>query len=46
VQRIPIGGGVYRHGLDAHLFAGANDAERDFASVGYKYLVEHVSGSF
>ena len=41
MERVPVGGRIYRHGLYAHLLAGADNAERDFASVGYKYFVKH-----
>ena len=38
---VAVGGRMHRHGLDAHLAAGAMDAERDLAAVGDQDLVEH-----
>ena len=41
VQRLGIGRGVHGNGLDAHLLAGANHADRDLAAVRNEDLVEH-----
>ena len=41
VQGMGVGGGMHRHGLDAHLLAGADDPERYFAAVGDEDLLEH-----
>src|ERR1700759_4308833 len=41
VQRARVGLGVNGHGLNAELFAGANDPHCDFAAVGDQYLFEH-----
>ncbi len=41
VLEVTIGGGVHRHGLDAELAAGAQDAQRDLATVGDEDLVQH-----
>ena len=41
VQRLGIGRGVHGNGLDAHLLAGANHADRDLAAVRNENLVEH-----
>ena len=35
VQRVPVGIAVDRHRADAQLLAGANDAQRDLAAIGY-----------
>ena len=32
---------MHRHALDAHLAAGADDAQRDLAAVRHQHLVEH-----
>ena len=36
-----VGGGMHRHGGDAHLLAGADDAKRDFAAIGDEDFFEH-----
>src|SRR5215469_16822048 len=41
VHRLAVGGGMNRHGGDAHLLAGADDAKRDFAAVGDEDFFEH-----
>ena len=41
VQAVAVSRGVNGHGLDAHLTARTDNAERDFASVGYEYFSEH-----
>ena len=41
VHRVGVGGRMDRDGLDAHLLAGAVDAERDLAAVGDQDLLEH-----
>ena len=38
--------GVNRHGLDAHLFCGDDDAAGYFAAVGDQYFGEHGDSSF
>ena len=38
---VGVGGGMHRDGADAHLAAGAMDAQRDLAAVGDQDLVEH-----
>ena len=40
-----IGGGMHRHRADAHLLAGAMDAERDLAAIGDQHLLEHRNGT-
>ena len=40
VQRVGVGQRVDGHRVDAHLLAGANDAEGDFAAVGDEYFVK------
>jgi hypothetical protein len=42
VQRVPIGLAVNRHGADAQLFASANDAQGNLATVRNKNFIEHV----
>ena len=39
MQRVAIEFGVDRDGGDAHLAAGANDANGDFTAVGNQYLL-------
>ena len=39
---VGVGGRMHGHGLDAHLAAGAVDAQRDLAAVGDQDLVEHA----
>ena len=39
---VGIGGGMDRHGGDAHLLAGAVDAKRDFAAIGDEDFFEHA----
>ena len=41
VHGVGVGGRMHRHGGDAELLAGAQDAERDLAAVGDEDLVEH-----
>src|SRR5690606_15168355 len=41
MQRVTIGLCVDRHRANAHLGAGAHDAHRDLASVGYQNLLNH-----
>ena len=41
VLQAGVGGGMHRDGLDAELPAGALDAQRHLAAVGYEDLVEH-----
>ena len=41
VQRLPVELGVHRHRGDAHLLAGADDADGDLAPVGDEDLGEH-----
>ena len=40
VHRVGVGGRMDRDGLDAHLVAGAVDAERDLAAVGDQQLLD------
>ena len=40
---VGVGGGMHRDGGDAELLAGAQDAQRDLAAIGYQDLVEHRS---
>ena len=42
VQRIGVGFGVHRHGLDAEPPAGADDAAGDLAAIGDQDLVEQL----
>ena len=35
---------MHRHGLDAQLAAGALNAQRDLAAIGYEDLIEHSPG--
>ena len=42
VQRLPVELGVHRHRGDAHLLAGADDADGDLAPVGDEDLGEHA----
>lgn len=44
MHRIGIGRRMHRHRLDAHLAAGPQDAQRDFAAVGDQDLLEHGRG--
>ena len=41
VHGVRVGGRMDRHGLDAHLLAGAVDAQRDLAPVRDQHLLEH-----
>ena len=41
VLGIGVGGRMHRHGLDAELAAGAQDAQRDFAAIGDDDFLEH-----
>src|SRR5262249_40761692 len=41
VQRATVGGLVERHRRDAHVAAGAHDADGDLAAVGHQYFREH-----
>ena len=41
MQRVLVGVGIHRDGLDAHLAGGEDDATGDFAAVGDQYLVKH-----
>ena len=41
---VGVGGRMHRDGGDAELLAGAQDAQRDLAAIGYEDLVEHVPG--
>ena len=43
VQRVLVGLGVHRDGLDAELAAGADDAQRDLPAVGDQDFLEHRS---
>ena len=40
MHRVGIGGRVHRDRLDAHLVAGAVDAQRDLAAVGDQQLLD------
>ena len=41
---VGVGGGMHRDGLDAHLLAGAVDAQRDLAAIGDEDFIEHRVG--
>ena len=41
VKAFAVGSGIYGHGFDAHFFARANYAKRNFAAVGYQNFIEH-----
>ena len=41
VKRVPVELGVHRHGGDAELAAGADDADGDLATVGDQDLLQH-----
>ncbi|MNY35824.1 hypothetical protein D3C86_1702610 [compost metagenome] len=41
VHQVAVGGGVHRDGLDAQLFAGAQDAQGDLAAVGDQNFFQH-----
>jgi hypothetical protein len=41
MHRVGVGGGMHGDRLDAHLAAGADDAQRDLAAVGDQDLLEH-----
>ena len=41
MHRIGVGGRMHRDGGDAHLLAGAVDAQRDFAAIGDQDFFEH-----
>jgi hypothetical protein len=43
MHRVGVGGGMHGNGGDAEFLARAQDAERDFAAIGYEDLVEHRS---
>src|SRR6185312_10217642 len=43
MHRVAVGRRIDRHGRNAELLAGAQDAERDFAPVGDEDLLEHQS---
>ena len=45
MHRLGIGGGVHRDGRDAHLAAGALDAQRDLAAIGDEDFLEHAMHS-
>ena len=38
---VGVGGGMHRHRGDAKFLARAQDAQCDFAAIGYQDLVEH-----
>ena len=38
---VGVRGRMHRDGRDAKLLAGPQDAQRDFAAIGYQDLVEH-----
>jgi hypothetical protein len=40
VHGVGIGGGMHRHGADAHFVAGAVDAQRDLAAIGDQHLFD------
>ena len=42
---VGIGGGMHRDGRDAQFLAGAQNAQRDLAAIGYQDLVEHASAA-
>ena len=44
VHRVGVGGRMDRDGLDAHLVAGAVDAQRDLAAVGDQQLLDRHRG--
>src|SRR3974390_2734557 len=39
---VVVGGGMHRYSRDAKLLACAQDAQCDFATIGYQDLVEHL----
>ena len=41
MQALCIRRRIYRHGLNAHFLAGADDANRDFATIGNQNLGKH-----
>ena len=42
VQRVTIGFAVYRNGLDAQLFAGADDAQGDFPRLAMRIFLNII----
>ena len=40
---VGVGGGMHRDGRDAQFLAGPQDAQRNFAAIGYEDLVEHAA---
>jgi hypothetical protein len=42
VHGVDVGFGVDGDGADVQFLAGANDADSDFAAVGYEYFLEHA----
>ena len=42
VQAVAVGFGVDRHGADAQVLAGADDAHGDFAAVGDQDFFKHI----
>ena len=43
VHGIGVGLGIDRHRADIQFLAGANDADCDFAAIGYQNFFKHVS---
>ncbi len=41
VQGVAVGGGVDGHRLDTQFLAGADDADGDFAAIGYENSLKH-----
>ena len=46
VEALGVGLAVYGDGFNAHLAAGADDADGDFAAVGYQYFIEQLELTF
>ena len=46
MHRIGVGGRMHRDGADAHLAAGAVDAQRDLAAIGDEHLLEHLGARY
>ncbi len=44
MQRMPVGLAVNRNRTNAHLLAGTNDAQRDFAAIGDEYFTHDYRG--
>ena len=42
VERLDVGFGINRQGLDSHFAAGADDAKRDFTAISDENLLNHV----